>query len=223
MKIALRKLSTKDLATLCERLIKLSRQEKFKSLLENHPLVNELISAYHSYDQSYSKNTYSGKGETVAEADRKRDELFVGIRSYLQGYLKLKSLPYYAEAEALYSIFKTHGLKLDSLSYSSESAQMKQLLADLAQVENQTRIGKLALTTAYSQLQSAQQAFEQIFAEQAQANAELRQQKSATSLRKDVEEKLRNYLAFINAMQSVNGWQPLYLDINEILKAAAGS
>ena len=38
------------------------------------------------YDEVYTKQTFSGKGKSVAEADEARDEAFVSIKNFLWGY-----------------------------------------------------------------------------------------------------------------------------------------
>ncbi|GIM57535.1 hypothetical protein CAPN006_19270 [Capnocytophaga canimorsus] len=72
-------------------------------------------------------------------------------------------------------------------------------------------------------LKTKQEAFENLFAEQSEANAELRKTPSATTLRKDLEKALRSYLDFLTAMKSLPEWEDLYQDINELVKAERNS
>lgn len=65
--------------------------------------------------------------------------------------------------------------------------------------------------------------FEVQFADQAEANADLRQMTSASAIRKDLEKNLKTYLGLLTAMKEVPGWQLLYSDTNELVKAAKNS
>jgi len=222
MKITLSTLSTKDLATFTQRLINTSTSGNY-SVINNHPLINDIKSKYADYDAVYTKQTFSGKGRDVNSADRERDSAFINLKSYLSSYRKMSSLPNHQYAEDLYQIFKMHGLDLDRMSYSSQTAQMKKLIETLQTTENIQKITALSLHTAFSEMKSKQNAFESIFAEQAGANAELRQMNSASSIRRDLEKTLKSFLSLITAMKDVPDWQLLYFDTNELVKAAKNS
>ena len=70
----------------------------------------------------------------------------------------------------------------------------------------------------YEELKRKQMDFERLYSEQIEANAELRMEKSASALRKDLENTLRNYLKYIDAMKSVPNYKELYYELNELLK-----
>lgn len=109
------------------------------------------------------------------------------------------------------------------MSYATETAQLKKLIEALEKPENQQRITNLALTTAFEELRKKQTAFEVIFAEQAEANGELRQIASASSTRKELEKAVRAYLNLSTAMKDIPDWTKLYYDLNEIVKASKNS
>ena len=222
MTINLRKLSTKNLATLVQRILNSSQNGNY-TIVANHPLLLTLNSSYLTYDGVYSKLTYSGKGKEVAIADKERDVAFGNLKAFLNGYRKLPSAVNQQDAETLYTVFKTFGLNIDGLSYSAETAQLKKLIEALEKTENNQKITNLNLTAAFHDLKTKHEAFEVIFAEQAEANAELREISSASSTRKDLEGVLRSYLNLVTAMKDVPEWTKLYHDLNEIVKAAKNS
>ena len=222
MKISLAKLSTKDLATLAERTINSSQTGNY-TVIANHELLQEIKKEYTDYQKVYSKLTYSGKGQSVAEADATRDKIYSGIKTYLKGFNKLSGLPGHQDAIALYQIFKNYGLDLDRLSYSAETAQMNKLIEELDKPEILSKITELNLITIFNQLKTAQTDFEAIYSEQAEANAELRQLPSASTIRKNLESAIKNYLALLTAMKNVDNWKLIFADINEIVKAAKNS
>ena len=222
MKITLTSLSTKNLATLAQRTINSSQAGNY-TIVENHPLLLSLIASYQNYDTVYTKLTYSGKGKEVAIADKERDVAFSNMKAFLNGYRKLTSVANYQDAEALYKVFQMFGLDLDRLSYSAETAQLKKLIEELEKPDNTLRIINLSLVSAFDDLKTKHTDFEILFAEQAEANADLRQISSASSSRKELEQVLRSYLNLITAMKDVPDWSNLYHDLNEIVKAARNS
>lgn len=222
MKITLSRLGTKDLATLAQRIISSSQSGNY-TIVTTHPLLSSVQTAYAQYDEVYAKLAFSGKGKDVAKADKDRDIAYRNLKAFLNGYRKLPSAPNYELAADLYKVFETYGLDIDEMSYSKETAQMKKLIEDLEKPENVQKLSALSITVAFNEMKDKQLAFEALFAEQAEANANLRQTKSATQLRKDLEKSLKDYLNLITAMKDIQGWKTLYLDLNELVKAAKNS
>lgn len=222
MKITLSKLGTKDLATLAQRTISSSQSGSY-TVVAGHPLLSSLASSYAQYDEVYAKLTFSGKGKEVAQADKDRDIAYRNLKAFLNGYRKLPSAPNVQSAVDLYKVFETYGLDIDEMSYSKETAQMKKLIEDLEKSENVQKLASLSLTAAFNEMKGNQRAFEELFAVQAEANAGLKLTKSATQLRKDLEKYLKDYLNLVTAMKDVEGWKTLYLDVNELVKAARNS
>lgn len=222
MKISLVRLSTKNLATLAQRVIKSSVRGNYQ-VVAGHPLLAALQTAYAEYDAVYAKETYSGKGTDVVAADYERDLAYSHLKSFLNGYRKLASAPNWEAAESLYQVFKTFGLEIDRMSYSSQSAQMKKLIESLELPENSQKLTDLWLQVAFGEMKTKQDAFEVLFAEQAEANADLRNMTSASAIRRNLEQILKSYLNLLSAMKDVPGWELFYADINEHVKAARNS
>lgn len=219
MKISLVRLSTKDLATLAQRILSNIQSGKYP-VITNHPLTATLEASFTEYDKVYAKQVYSGKGKDVATADQERDLAYTNLKAFLNGYRKLSTAAHYQSAEDLYGIFKKFGLDLDRLSYSSQTAQMKKLIEELETPENLQKISLLSLDVAFADMKTKHEAFEAIFADQAEANADLHQLTSATAIRKVLEKNLKSYLNLLTAMKDVPGWELLYSDTNELVKAA---
>ena len=219
MKISLARISTKNLATLAKRSIETSVSGKYP-VMDGNPLLAKLQATYTLYEQVYAKETYSGKGKDVAAADELRDLLYSNLRAFLDGYRRISSVPNYDMAEALYQIFVKYGLELPRLSYAEQTAQMLKLLEELDGAENQSKITALHLKTVYDEMKAAHLAFEATFADQSASNAELRNQSSASALRRSLEADLRVFLGFVTNMKEIPGWEIFYNDLNELAKAA---
>ena len=222
MKITLSKLSTKDLATLSQRTINSSESGNFP-FISNHPLLTDLKTMFADYDEVYTKQIYSGKGVNVAEADKERDNAFRSLKNFLNSYRKMATMPNYQFAEDLFEIFKAYSLNLDKMSYSSQTAQMKKLIEELETSENIQKLNALSLLPSFNEMKSKHEAFELLFAEQAGANAHLRQMKNASAIRRDLEKILKSFISLITAMKDIQDWKLLYADLNELVKAAKNS
>ncbi len=219
MKITFNKISTKNLATLAERIISSSKNGQYK-VVENHELLLAVENEYKPYDVVYSKLTYSGKGSEIAEADETRDKAFSSLKLFLKSYKDLPSMPDVIEAQALYDVFEQFGLDIDRMNYAEESAQMKKLIEALEKPENLARLTTLRLDTSFGKLKDAQERFEALYAIQAEANADLRTLPSASAIRRRLERALRDYIGLLTAMRNVPGWEMIYADIHELVKAA---
>ena len=222
MKISLQRVSTKNLATLAHRVIEASKTGKTQ-LGQQHPMLMDLEEKYRAYDEVYTKQTFSGKGKSVAEADEARDKAFSSLKNFLWGYRQVSSVPNADQAGELYEVIKLFGTDIDRLSYSAQSAQMKKLIEELDKPENTMKINVLSLSTAFMELKTKHQHFEQLYTEQAEANADLRKMPSATAIRRDLEKSLKSYLDLISIMKTQPDWADFYQEVNELVKSARNS
>ena len=214
---ALNRISTVALAALAEDVIKASKEGKH-IISEISPLLSALEQEYNTYKDAFVKQTYSGKGKELAKLDEERDDVFSQMRNYLKAFSEAKFVPHHEEAKELYEILKQHDLGLDRKSYAEETALLKKLIESLNDPNNQSKLRAVGLDMTYEELKRKQMDFERLYSEQIEANAELRMEKSASALRKDLENTLRNYLKYIDAMKSVPNYKELYYELNELLK-----
>ena len=222
MKISLVRLTTKNLATLALRVIEASKTGKTQ-LGQQQPMLMDLEEKYRAYDEVYTKQTFSGKGKSVAEADEARDKAFRSLKNFLWGYRQVSSVPNADQAGELYEVIKLFGTDIDRLSYSAQSAQMKKLIEELDKPENTMKINVLSLSAAFMELKTKHQHFEQLYTEQAEANANLRKMPSATAIRRDLEKSLKSYLDLISIMKTQPDWADFYQEVNELVKSVRNS
>ena len=216
MKISLVRLTTKNLATLALRVIEASKTGKTQ-LGQQQPMLMDLEEKYRAYDEVYTKQTFSGKGKSVAEADEARDKAFSNLKNFLWGYRQVSSVPNADQAGELYEVIKLFGTDIDRLSYSAQSAQMKKLIEELDKPENTMKINVLSLSTAFMELKTKHQHFEQLYTEQVEANADFRK------MPRDLEKSLKSYLDLISIMKTQPDWADFYQEVNELVKSARNS
>ena len=155
-------------------------------------------------------------------ADVARDKTFTALRTLLKGYKELP-LPNAADAAALYKVFEQYGANVERMNYVAETAQMVVIFKELDKPENAARFEALKFKPAYEELKKRQNAFEDLYAVQAEANAELRKLPPATAARARLQKSLTAYLNLLEAMKDLPTWDTLYLDINEMVKSAAAT
>lgn len=222
MKISVTNLKTTTLASLVERLVAVSKSGKYPEV-ENHPLLEIIETNYGSYKTLLGKVSFSGKGESVASADKERGSVFSGLKNYLKACAGVPLLPNASLASGLYEIVQKHGKDLNKKSYSDQTILLNRIIEELSKAENQEKLSKLKLENTFNELKAKQSAFEKLISHQTEANAELRQTKSASEIRKDLEKSVRNYLNFIASMEALPEWLPLYSEVKEIVKAIRNS
>lgn len=218
MKANYRKLSTKDLAALAQRVLEAVKQSDI-SEVKSHLFVRKLEASYEKYYAVVVKQSFSGKGKSVAQADKERNKAFSDMKVFLSGYIRVSTAPNIDAANALYNQFKLYGLKLDQLSYAEQTIQLGKLVEALSLSENQEHLKNLSLESAFQTLKEKHESFKESFKEQAQANAELREVSSATKQRKELEKDLRRFLDLVTLMFDAEEWVSLYNQLNEFVKA----
>lgn len=219
MNINFRKIRNKELAALAQRVIEASREGKYR-VIENNELLLEIEKQYAEYYKSYNVPTYSGQGKEVLKADVTRKDIFRKIRAFLKGYKGMHIMPNHTDAKDLYELFQMIGLSKNTINYAERTALMKKLIEKLEKNENAEKIESLRLTQTYNELKTAHKQFEKLYAEQAEANAELRSIPTATAIRGKLEGALRNYFRLLEAMKALPDWEMIYAEINELVKKA---
>lgn len=218
MKVHYSKLGTKDLGELAQRVIDTSKNSEVAEA-KNHLFLSKLQEDFAPYYALLSKPTFSGKGQSVAQADAERDKVYMDIKVFLEAYTRISSLAHHADAVELLKEFSIYGKDMMRLSYAEQSIQLSKLIDALSVAAQVERLQKLGLEPSFNALKTAHQNFKTIFDEQAKANATLREKSSATAIRKNLEKSLKRFLDLVTLMHQTGQWTSLYLQLNEFVKA----
>ncbi len=222
LRVNYNELSTKVLGNLSNRTIEVISPVYQSGVLQHNPLVEVLIATNKSYQAIVIKNTYSGLGNPVAQADLVRDKVYRNLRRMLQGMAGFNDTPKGKAAAALLTVFEETG-DIYGLSYADENVVMQTLIKHLDEPVNLGHLSTVMAKDEYDALKQAQAAFEAISAEQTDANSALRQKPSASGARRALHQALRNIFSLVSAMKNVAGWEDLYHDLNELIKEARQS
>ena len=209
------------IANLASRVLEISIKPGYAILVKDLPFLKKLTVTNTDYHAVIDKQTYSGIGKQVFEADQLRDNRFQGLKKSIWAMIQLNGIACHQDAVNLYALFEKHGLDLYHYSYNGETTHLNQLIQDLEKPENTTRLQNLNLTEAFTLLKTAQSTFEQLVSGQTEADSVLRGMESASSLYKDLARSLRNYVNYVNTMSGIDSnWTALSLELDQALKAA---
>lgn len=216
LSISYSKLTTKKLDYLGEQTIILSEQNNHSEVTSN-VLFQQVKTVHADYRVVVMKQTYSGMGAEVAAEDLTRDSFDLGLRKIINGYAAFTGSYKQEYALLLQKIFDQAG-SITQLSYAEESIVIGKILEKLSVSDAKNAISALGIDEEVGMLQESQNRFNSLYTEQVDANSDLRQQSSATKMRKQLEDALRAYYGLVSAMSNVEPWKDIYSDLNELLK-----
>ena len=209
-------LSTKKLDNLTEQTIVLSERNANQEIV-NHPLFVDVKVKYAPYHAIVIKQTYSGMGTEVAQANLLRDTCHGGLHRLLRGFLAFGAESTKGQAaKRLLACFDETG-SIAQLGYAEENVVVEKLLEKLETSEMQQQIVILDIGVEVEQLRQAHVAFIDLYLQQIDANSQLRQQSSAGVLRRDLGNALRNYYGYVSVMSGIEPWKDIYADLRELI------
>jgi hypothetical protein len=208
-------LSTKKLDNLAEQTILLSEQNANREIV-THPLFLSVKSSYEPYHANVIKPTFSGLGPEVAQLNLLRDNCHGGLKRVLRGFLAFSDTPKGKAAKQLLGYFDETG-SIARLGYAEENVVLEKLIEKLNLPEARELIALLDLRQEVDQLIQRQADFESLYLRQIDANSGLRQQLSATTLRRELGNDLRNYYGYISVMSGIEPWKDIYADLKELI------
>jgi hypothetical protein len=184
--------------------------------IANHPLLLAVKVAYAPYHANIIKPTFSGMGPELAAADLQRDNCHGGLRRLLRGYLSFGDSDKGEAAKRLLALFDETG-SITRLSYAEENTVLEKLIEKLGAPEAQLLIEPLGIRPEVDRLIEAQARFSELYLRQIDANSQLRQQASASTLRRELGDALRNYYGYVSAMSGLEGWKDIYADLKGLI------
>ena len=216
LSISLSKVTTKNLDYLGEQTIALSAINSNSDIVAN-VLFQQLKTTHAQYNQVVIKKTYSGLGEDLKNLDLTRDRFYSSIVRIVDAFAVFDGTAKQASAQLLQKVISETGA-INGLSYAAESIVLNKLTERFSVPDVQSAISTLGIGEEVTKLADTQKQFDTLYTEQLDANSDLRQQSSASAMRKELESVLRSYYALVSAMSAVEPWKDIYSDLTELLK-----
>jgi hypothetical protein len=217
LSVSFTRISTKNLDYLGEQTVALSEKNSNQAVI-NNPLFVQVKTVRLNYNLIVIKKTYSGLGSELQNDDIVRDRYFLSFVRIVNGFATFDGSAKQAPAQLLQNIISETGSSVTNLSYTEESVVINKLIERLAAPEAANAVSAIGAVEEVAKLTEVQKKFDSLYTEQLDANSDLRQQPSASSMRKELENALRSYYAFISSMSAIEPWKDIYSDLNELLK-----
>jgi len=216
LSIAFSKLSTKQLDFLGEQTISLSEKNANKEVISNL-LFHQLKSKHAEYRGVVIRQTYSGLGEALKNDDIIRGKSHSGIVNIVNGFAAFSDTAKQAPALLLQKIITETGF-ISRLNYAEESVVLNKLIERFSDPAAVEAIAIIGIDEEVEKLTNIQKRFDAMYTEQLDINSDLRQQPTASSMRRELEDILRSYYSLVSAFKNVVPWKDIYSDLNELLK-----
>ena len=218
MKTDLSIYSTKGIDTIGRNVVRATRQNKQEEAKTNVLFV-ETEKELNVYSPLVLKATTTGMSKDENDALDQVIKNYKRMRKLVDASALFPDTEKGRAALPLQEVFKRAG-KLYEEKKGEVAASVENLLQEFAKPEMTAHIVTLGIGSEAQDLRAAKTAFDTVAGQRLDARSELRQTDSASIGRKKFEQALRNYLRFVTAMRNVPGWEDLYSDLNEVMKAA---
>ncbi|WP_321514847.1 DUF6261 family protein [Marinifilum fragile] len=181
---------------------------------------DKLPLAVNMLDEAMIKNSTAALTTDVVNKDTRRDDGLVAFRNYLRACEKRLKPEWRQAARLILNAIKVYGVNLHREAYSSESARLNNLIADLEnKPELKAAIALLLLTEWVAELKQAQVDFE--IAEKARidskaSTSEIKTDDACLEVRKACE-FLFQYLELNNQLDPKDEYKQIMRKINEVI------
>lgn len=180
-----------------------------------------LKAANEAYKVSMGKKSGSFATDAVAEADRVRDKDVIGIRYHVHAKTFWPDALVVESAHRMEAMILKYAGNIEDEPYNDESTLIHTFLIRLAEPEWQQNIDLLGMHPLIDHLAQAQQNFEQLQRNRTITAASKSEILAATKQRKELENAIRGFMKFAEAMDTVNPggvWHQLTLTIHQQLE-----
>lgn len=218
MKASWRRLSTRSLGAAIKRIINVTELNDNQEA-KNHPLFIVLVTLYNAFVPLIPKSATSGMGSTVRQLAAEVYGYLKGIRRIAEGATLFPGTEKGDAGVAILNIIKKGG-KIYNQNTGEADFSTTSVVNELNKPENAAHVAALGIGTELQALTDAKNRHDAIDTQRVDADSALKQTDSASQARVQMEGAVKNWLSVVTAMRDVDGWQDLYADLNEVVKAA---
>lgn len=194
----------------------------FRKLIQKFPNIQTLIVALYlefstlvdKEEQLLNNMRKSDYTQQIAEADQRIDKAIIGMHEAIKAYLHHFDPAIVAAAQSLNNRFVAFGY-ISKKSYEEETAVVNLLINDLNSSEYSAKVTLLGLTAWVSELQAAENTFEQLLALRT-VEASKKPQGRLIDVRKDVDKSYRKIITLIAAANTMDDTGAYEEFINEL-------
>lgn len=195
--INLNLLTSGNLITLGLLLAETSMKSGSESI-KNSPIVATLLTVAKELFNAINRESYSKLSKKVKALDKRRDGVYIGVRTYITSMLYSIDESIVAAATRIEQVLDKHGTGIERKNYLEESTLLRKVLEDLKAPELAADIIKVGLTRQLAELETAMNDFDAVFNERTVDEVSIKEQLSVSAQRRELEEAIRNFIGYAN-------------------------
>ena len=174
----------------------LTEELKFEALIKN------LSDSFGRYEDTYLSNQSSILTPEIQQADRDRDNYFIGLGNVVKGFERLGN-----EAEKRAAAVISHAMRpyhsTPKAPTNENTAQLKAFIFDMSQGENRHHIETLKLSGRISELENLNANFEDLLHARAENRTNSEGVGKLVDLRKEIDVAYRAVIDRVNALYMI--------------------
>lgn len=187
-----------SLGGVTDRVITTTKESNLPEVIGDSSFTN-VEEASLRYTDGLSKRRYSKLTTQMVGIDKKRDSISHRMGEYVYSLLESPIEAMHASARRVYDIIERYP-KVEALPYGDESKLLRKMIAELRDASLKDDVALLNLKPWIDALEAANEEFEAKIIERGNDLVAIREVQSATTLRRDLEQALRDYFEFVHGM-----------------------
>jgi len=180
------------------RVVETAQESKMVDVVTDTAYTN-LEQKSEKYRQSINKRRYSELTDEMVSLDKNRDSLSSGMRKYVASQL---DSPVVSMSDAALKVQRVldRFVGVEVLSFGDESVNLRNMVTELRATGLQASVTTLNLKPWIDAIETANEAFESKIRERGDDVVAIHEVKSASVLRRELEQALRDYFEFVHAL-----------------------
>ncbi|HBL32522.1 MAG TPA: hypothetical protein DDZ96_01710 [Porphyromonadaceae bacterium] len=217
MKANFRKLSVRSLDYGAKLIIDVTNNNP-QEAAKTSPVFQKVVSEHAYFAPLVPVDHYSRMSGPMKTESKEIIALIKGMNSYASGYAAL--FPGTEKSQAAQAV--TGAIKAGGKLYNQTTGELdsrtEAVLTRLTNPEMEANLTALELTAPVTLLANKKKNYNALTVKRVDKESELKQLDTASEARGRMEDALKDYLSLVTAMRTVDGWQDLYADIEEVVK-----
>lgn len=194
----LSKIPVASLGGVTDRVITTTKESNLQDVITDSAFTN-LEEKSKRYTEGLSKRLYSKLTNDMVALDKKRDGISRRMDEYVLSLLESPIETMHAPARRVYDIIERYP-NVESEAYVDKSKHLRKMIAELRDANLKDDVTLLNLKPWIDALEAANEEFEAKIIERGNDLVAIREVQSATALRRDLEQALRDYFEFVHGM-----------------------
>lgn len=194
----LAKIPVASLGGVTDRVITTAKESNLQDVITDSAFTN-LEEKSKRYTDSLNKRLYSKLTSDMVALDKKRDGISRRMGEYVVSLLESPIEAMHAPARRIYDVIERYP-NVESEPYADESKHLRKMIAELRDASLKDDVTLLNLKPWIDALEVANEEFEAKIIERGNDLVAIHEVQSATTLRRELEQALRDYFEFVHAL-----------------------